>query len=67
MVYGVFLWLPLYLETENGYTDIQTATIVSMFDYGNIAGALSIGFSTDKMYGRRLPLIMVAIVSAVII
>lgn len=58
------LWLPMYLQKINGYSDYETAICAATLDIGNVLGAVVIGYLTDLTYSRRTPLAVLSIVLA---
>ncbi len=58
------LWIPMYLQMVNGYSDYETATASSTYDIGNVLGAVMIGYITDLTYSRRTPVAVLCIILA---
>lgn len=65
--YGLMLWLPMYLQRINGYTDYETSTAAATLDIGNVIGGIVIGYLTDLTYSRRTPIAVISIVLATIL
>lgn len=51
----------------NGYSDYETASCVSMLDIGYVLGGVLIGYISDLMYCRRVPVAMLSIVIATLL
>lgn len=54
-LYGMILWLPMYLQLSYNYSDYETSAVASMFDIGCVIGSFVLGSLTDLTYCRRLP------------
>eukprot|EP00347_Sterkiella_histriomuscorum_P015299 403357549 len=65
--YGLLFWLPMFLQKMNGYTDYETASCVSMLDIGYVIGGVIIGYVSDLMYCRRVPVAVFSIVIATLL
>lgn len=65
--YGLMLWLPMYLQKVNGYTDYETAYAAVSLDVGNVLGGVLIGYLTDLTYSRRTPFAIVSILGATVL
>ena len=55
------LWLPMYLQKINKYSDYETAFTAALLDVGVVIGGVVIGYLTDLTYSRRTPLAFVSI------
>ncbi|MDU6410064.1 MAG: MFS transporter [Yersiniaceae bacterium] len=53
VLYGLLTWIPLYLVKEKGFTFISMGLVASMPCIGGFAGAITGGFISDKLLGRR--------------
>lgn len=60
-------WLPMFLQKVNNYTDYETASCVSMLDIGYVIGAVLIGYISDLLYCRRVPVAVFSIVIATLL
>ena len=58
------LWLPMYLQKRNNYTDYETAAAAATLDVGNVLGGILIGYLTDLTYSRRTPIAVLCILIA---
>jgi sugar phosphate permease len=47
--YSLLFWLPYYLQTELGYASGQAGYLSTSFEIGGIAGAMGIGWISDRM------------------
>lgn len=54
----------MYLQKDNGYSDYETASCVSMLDIGYVLGGVLIGYLTDLTYCRRSPIAVFSIIIA---
>ena len=61
-VYSFLLWLQTYLSEELNYTTEEGAAISTVSDIGAMIGGLSLGFVSDKLYGRRGPVAFVSVI-----
>lgn len=59
-MYGMFYWLPDYLQTELNFDKTTSANIFSVFDAGAIAGNIPMGLITDFL-PIRSPVFIVGI------
>lgn len=53
VLYGLLTWIPLYLVKEKGFTFISMGLVASMPCIGGFVGAITGGFISDKLLGRR--------------
>lgn len=54
--YGIVNWIPIYLSTEKGFSNVNTGFAYSVFEYAAIPGTIAIGLLSDRFFkGRRLP------------
>ena len=60
--YGLMLWLPMYLQKRNNFSDYEVATAVSFLDIGYLVGGVLIGYISDLMYCRRTPIAVFSII-----
>lgn len=60
------LWGTLYLSHETGLNTLQTTVVISMIYLGTIIGSPVIGWISDRMQKRKLPMILGAIFSFLI-
>jgi sugar phosphate permease len=51
--YTLMFWLPFFLNKEHGYGAAEAAYISTLFDVGGVAGSLSCGYVSDKVFGGR--------------
>ena len=58
------LWLPMFLQKMNNYTDYETAATASGLDIGYVVGGVLIGYLSDLTYSRRTPLAVLSIILA---
>ena len=61
------LWGNLYLVRVNYLTSIQAGDIISAMFLGIIVGAPSLGYLSDRIKRRKLPMLLCALLSALII
>ncbi len=54
----------MYLQKNNGYSDYETASCVSMLDIGYVLGGVLIGYLSDLTYSRRSPVAVLSIMIA---
>jgi hypothetical protein len=47
-VYGLFFWLPTFLDSKGPLIGDQKGFISSMIDYGSIIGVTLLGLAADK-------------------
>jgi sugar phosphate permease len=66
-VYSMLLWLQLYLKEELSYSVQMGANISTVLDIGAMIGSTSMGYISDKLYGKRAPVAFVAVVFANIV
>lgn len=50
--YGVYYWVPTYLQDELGYTQVEAGNITSWGSTGGIIGSLIMGFLSDVLVCR---------------
>lgn len=60
------LWGSMYLQRVYHLSADQASVVSSMIFIGTIVGAPLVGFISDKIYRRRLPMVVGAIVSLVV-
>ena len=53
--YSLYMWLPLYLLEELGYTKLEAGLASTVFDLGGILGSPLLGLALDRWY-REAPL-----------
>ena len=53
--YGMSSWGILYLQEQKGYSDIQAGSMLAVYPLAGLAGAVSYGFISDKLFGARRP------------
>jgi sugar phosphate permease len=58
----MLLWLQLYLKEELNYTVQMGANISTVLDVGAMIGSTSMGYISDKLYGKRAPVAFVAVI-----
>jgi sugar phosphate permease len=63
-VYGLFFWLPTFLDSKGPLIGDQKGFISSMIDYGSIIGAITLGLAADKWNKRALFLNPLLLLSA---
>ncbi|WKZ94731.1 MFS transporter (plasmid) [Chimaeribacter arupi] len=67
VLYGLLTWIPLYLVKEKGFTFISMGLVASMPCIGGFIGAITGGFISDKLLGRRRkPTMMFTAVTTVV-
>ena len=66
-VYCYLLWIPTYLKHSLHYTDQETANLSTLIDVGAICGSIVLGIISDLMYGKRSPVALFAVLSAIVI
>ena len=55
------LWMPMFLTEELSYENKNIANVQSLYEIGTVAGAIILGFFSDKCYSRRSPIGMLSI------
>lgn len=55
--YFIYLWFPVYLMKELGYSAANTGLLVSLFDVGGIAGSIFLGMAADHYNSLVLTLL----------
>jgi sugar phosphate permease len=50
--YGIYYWVPTYLEDELGYTQIEAGDITSWGSTGGIIGSIILGLLSDVLTKR---------------
>ncbi len=53
VLYGLLTWIPLYLVKEKGFDFMSMGLVASMPCIGGFVGAISGGYISDKLLGRR--------------
>ena len=53
--YAMSGWGMLYLQEEKGYSIVQAGTLIGLYPLAGIAGCLSYGFISDKLFQARRP------------
>jgi OPA family sugar phosphate sensor protein UhpC-like MFS transporter len=53
--YAINSWGVLYLQEARGYSLTQAGTLLMLSTLAGIAGAISFGFASDKLFGARRP------------
>lgn len=53
VLYGLLTWIPLYLVKEKGFDFMSMGLVASMPCIGGFIGAISGGYISDKLLGRR--------------
>lgn len=67
VLYGLLTWIPLYLVQEKGFTLLNMGFVAALPCLGGLIGAISGGFISDKLLGRRRkPTMMFTAASTVI-
>lgn len=67
VLYGLLTWIPMYLVKEKGFSFISMGLVASMPCIGGFIGAISGGYISDKILGRRRkPTMLFTAVSTVI-
>ncbi|QHM71763.1 MFS transporter [Mixta intestinalis] len=67
VLYGLLTWIPLYLVQEKGFNFVNMSFVATMPCIGGLIGAISGGFISDKLLGRRRkPTMMFTAVTTVI-
>jgi len=61
-IYSLFLWIPLFMSSNLGKTNIEIANIQTVYEVGSAIGSVLLGWISDKFDSRK-PL---SIVSAII-
>mmetsp|Transcript_39027 Transcript_39027/g.37345 ORF Transcript_39027/g.37345 Transcript_39027/m.37345 type:complete len:135 (-) Transcript_39027:248-652(-) len=59
------MWLPLYLQNDNNYSDYQASLVAAMYDLGCIFGSMLLGIFTDLTYSRRSPVTFLFLILSV--
>lgn len=54
--------MPLFLETQLGYSKHQQASILSIYEVGVVLGAIVLGLISDICYSRRSPIGVVSVI-----
>ena len=63
--YGVYYWLPSYLEESLNYTRTQAGDIMSLGSVGGIVGSILMGLCTDLLFIRSPVHTVASLVGAV--
>jgi sugar phosphate permease len=63
----MLLWLQLYLKEELSYTVQMGANISTVLDIGAMIGSTSMGYISDRLYGKRAPVAFAAVICANIV
>ena len=56
--YSLLFWLPLYLHKELGYSEGNAGYLSLSFEAGGVAGAVAAGAASDRLTGRRGPVLV---------
>lgn len=59
--------MPLLLKEYKGYSVYQIANVSSFFDSGGILGSFIMGYLSDKLYSKRSPISLIAVLIASLI
>jgi sugar phosphate permease len=57
--YSLLFWLPLYLHDQVHYDEARAGYVSLFFELGGIVGALAAGTFSDRLSGRRGPVVAV--------
>lgn len=63
-IYAILLWMPLFLNTVLGYENHAIANILTLYEVATMTGTCILGSITDRMYGKRSPIAVLAIIMA---
>ena len=67
-VYCLLLWMPTFLkDKEMGYNDKEVANLSTVIDVGAMLGSIALGWLSDRMYGKRSPVALMAVLFSIII
>jgi sugar phosphate permease len=55
-------WMPMFLYEVFHLTNQEIANVQTIYELGTISGAIILGFSSDFFYGRRSPIIAIALI-----
>ncbi len=58
--YSLLLWLPYYLEKVLGYDTTLAADVSTAFEWGGVAGAVTVGLLSDRLARRGVPRVAIA-------
>jgi sugar phosphate permease len=57
--YSLLFWLPFYLQRQLGYAEGSASYMSISFELGGVVGAVTAGALSDRLVGRRGPVLVV--------